>query len=237
MPLGTGHTGSRREAPLGGVAGHRRAFTIVELAVCSGIILVLTALIAPAIGGSMERARLTRAMSQARQNAALVSLYAADHDDVYPIARDNPESAGFYWHEALIPGGYLAEEREADPEGWRRTGNVLIYLSMCMVYDPRFMVPERTLPIAEARSSPVRQAQVLYPSQKGMMVRLYEGPRDYDSAWCCLSSQNRAPVAMADGSALSGLWHEFMDGRPFMVENQIGVPVFSTWGGYLGRDR
>ena len=64
----------------------RRAFTLVELLLVLGIILVLAGLLLPAVGAARETARGVQCLSNLRQLAAAAHQYAASNDGSYPIA-------------------------------------------------------------------------------------------------------------------------------------------------------
>jgi hypothetical protein len=57
--------------------------------------------------------------------------------------------------------------------------------------------------------------------------------------WCCIAFKKPAPVPFCDLHVESLRWDECVkDGVRTMVPGSIaGVPIFSTWYGYRGRDR
>jgi prepilin-type N-terminal cleavage/methylation domain-containing protein len=66
----------------------RRGFTMVEMLVVIGIITVLSAIIFPAFASAREKARQAVCASNLRQLGAAVEMYASDHDDRFPFAKD-----------------------------------------------------------------------------------------------------------------------------------------------------
>jgi general secretion pathway protein G len=62
--------------------------TLVELVVVIAVIALLTALLLPAFAGAREKARGADCASHLRQLGAAIDMYAADHDDLYPFAKD-----------------------------------------------------------------------------------------------------------------------------------------------------
>lgn len=63
---------------------HRRAFTLVELLVVIGIIVLLVALLLPALNRAREHARTVQCMSQLRQISFGVYSYASDNGGLLP---------------------------------------------------------------------------------------------------------------------------------------------------------
>ena len=70
------------------------------------------------------------------------------------------------------------------------------------------------------------------------MIQLYTDYRSRGGEFFCCSGGDLVPVpaAMADGSAEVGALRDFRGGDPVLVQDDIGIPVFSTWGGYRARD-
>lgn len=64
----------------------RAAFTLLELMVVVGILLMLMALLMPALRGSMARAREVQCLNQLRQLGVLIITYAKDHKGELPPA-------------------------------------------------------------------------------------------------------------------------------------------------------
>ncbi|MCW5943470.1 MAG: prepilin-type N-terminal cleavage/methylation domain-containing protein [Fimbriimonadaceae bacterium] len=68
----------------------RRAFTLIELLVVIAIIAILAAILFPVFAQAKESARKITAVSQARQLAASVMMYAGDYDDYFVPATIYP---------------------------------------------------------------------------------------------------------------------------------------------------
>ena len=63
-----------------------RAFTLIELLVVIAIIAILAAILFPVFAQAREKARQTACLSNARQIATAVAMFAQDHDEMLPKA-------------------------------------------------------------------------------------------------------------------------------------------------------
>jgi len=218
---------------------HRRGFTIIELMVVLGVVMVLVSMFVPAIAKSMEEARNTRDAAVLRQNAMLVDMYCNDHKGVYPIESSEPSTSTSYWYAPLIRTGLFMSESDVDPWGWRVRGNVRYIISYTMIERPETFRPGFVPPLELRQTSPIRQDQVFYPSNKGSMLRGWNGivdPLNGGNYFCC-GPRWRTPISMADGSGLTTDYLTLSGNVPPLVIDLVGVPVLSTWGGCQGRDR
>ena len=82
------------------------AFSLLELLVVVGIILVLASLLMAALAGAKDRAQSTQCLSQLRQLGLAASVYASDNNELLPAAHTvvpwdstNPVA----WTRALFP--------------------------------------------------------------------------------------------------------------------------------------
>ena len=64
----------------------RRGFTLIELLVVIAIIAILAAILFPVFARAREKARQTSCLSNVKQTALAMMMYAQDYDEVYPIA-------------------------------------------------------------------------------------------------------------------------------------------------------
>lgn len=74
---------------------NRRAFTLVELLVCIGVLALLASIVLSALIGARESARRTTCQSNLRQLALATQQYVQDNDGAYPPA--------YTWQQAIYP--------------------------------------------------------------------------------------------------------------------------------------
>jgi prepilin-type N-terminal cleavage/methylation domain-containing protein len=72
----------------------RRAFTLVELLVVIGIIAILISVLLPTLGRARESAKRTQCLSNLRQIAVFLNMYANLHNGQVPIGCSGAGSAG-----------------------------------------------------------------------------------------------------------------------------------------------
>lgn len=75
---------------------NRRAFTLIELLVVIAIIAILAAILFPVFAQARAAARQTSCISNTKQFALGVLMYAQDYDEIIP-RHDNNGSAGYGW--------------------------------------------------------------------------------------------------------------------------------------------
>lgn len=215
-------------------------FTLIEVVVALGIVLILTGIFMPTLTSSRLRARQVKNLALCRDNARLIVLYANDHKDEYPMVEGVRFLTFFAWYEPLIAAGLITSATDVDPDGMRLGNYVTFGESVAMFYPPEKMRPGHTESPDQAHAVVIRQSQTLYPAQKGLIHQNFpfpEIPGNATPGWCCVPYRPIAPVAFADTSATLGKWDEFLAQGPLYIENSIGIPVLSTWNGCRGRDR
>jgi prepilin-type N-terminal cleavage/methylation domain-containing protein/prepilin-type processing-associated H-X9-DG protein len=109
----------------------RVAFTLIELLVVIAIIAILAAILFPVFAQAREKARATSCLSNSKQLALGIQMYAQDYDEVLPFSNDfgNPifnipgspiQRCCLYWGDAIAP--YLKSRGDSGLPGGG-TGN------------------------------------------------------------------------------------------------------------------
>jgi prepilin-type N-terminal cleavage/methylation domain-containing protein/prepilin-type processing-associated H-X9-DG protein len=75
----------------------RRGFTLIELLVVIAIIGILAAILFPVFAKAREKGRQTTCLSNTRQLAAGVLMYAEDYDEVLPVAIGGTNDWAHWW--------------------------------------------------------------------------------------------------------------------------------------------
>lgn len=74
-----------------------RAFTLIELLVVIAIIAILAAILFPVFAQAKDAAKKTSSLSNIKQTALGVILYAGDNDDIFPDQDSDPVSGFPFW--------------------------------------------------------------------------------------------------------------------------------------------
>lgn len=225
---------------------HRQGFSIIELIVVIGVVMVLMGIFLPALSGTRQTEQKTKLASQVRQMATMIAMYCDSQNDFYPVADDRfwfspalgpgespPYEDGRWWGYPLIDLGYFTVEQVQDRDYLDATNQ---QLSIAMCYDPAKMRPDTIEDYEDRYTSGIRQSSARYPSGKGMLwtpIVSYTPELRY---WCCTQIDPPGPVAFADGSVETVAWHELPTPGSAPILG-IGKVVSSTWNGIYGKDR
>ncbi|MGP1271781.1 MAG: type II secretion system protein [Phycisphaerales bacterium] len=229
----------------------RRGFTLLEVIVAVGIVVILLSILLPTLGGARSKAQLIGQSGAMRSLTQTIYAYAGDWDDVYPMADTRPSyiipsygpglvpepevdrsTVGRMWHEAIVDAGMATASELEDPDSYNILNSVL---SKTLMHAPSLFVPGSVLPYGERVVVPVRTTDVLHPGRKGIMRPRGDTANDPGIAWCCVDAI-RGPVAFADTSVTVMTWQDFPPPKYPMI-GDIGRPVTATWHGVRGIDR
>ncbi|MEM0927509.1 MAG: hypothetical protein AAGJ83_15795 [Planctomycetota bacterium] len=225
----------------------RRAFSIIELVVIIGIIMILIGLLLPVASDARNQGLSTISLSNANQLSTMIATYTTEYDDVFPVADDrfwfevrapgepwsDELATGRSWQWALIDAGFISAEQVVDPA---HLNAINFDLSMTLSYPAQLMMPEALEHPADRVTAPVRVDQVVFPASKGSLSEILVEDDPAPLFWCCTYLDPPGAVTFLDGSAEAVAWHQLLDPEQAPLFG-IGIPVRSTWKGVRGRDR
>jgi prepilin-type N-terminal cleavage/methylation domain-containing protein len=225
----------------------RRGFTIAELLVVIGLLVILAALLAPTLAGAGAAARDREALSAARQTAVLLLDRATSTNDHIPQGKreagetDVNYAAGYWWRqfpEITLPTGRL-DPRFAVNDAYANWGFPHFILTGAAVardaeFDPD--VTYYTRP-SEAEAAQRRFSEVAHPGEKVMAHERQRGEDEIQDTYCCYRFDVRVAHARFDGSAFLARVIDFKDHQNFDPILLRGIPAHTTWYGLKGRDR
>lgn len=215
-----------------------KAFTIIEVIVSIGIVMILIGLTLGALRGVREQAELTRDLALVRGNHLATVTYCGDHQELFPVHHDLAGRSALMYDRELQKGGYIKELSDADPIGHERHLMNRFAMSTTLCFPAEKMVPGATEPLTLARSTGVRHSQVSFPELKGSFVQYVHVHGGVHTGWTWNPHDRPvSPVAMVDGSAMGARCTDFRLKYDFFEHGWAGHPVLGTWDGYKGTDR
>lgn len=215
-----------------------RGFTLIEVVMVIGVVMVLIALITPTIGRTMETARDARRAAALSGGVKIISMYAGQFKDVAPIAVNGAEENRWRWAQAVIDAGLADGWKDLDPEFTDHEQIVRHFLNRAFFDRVEDMTPGQTEPETWAQCDAVRLASVQFPDRLVQLAQSWKATSNMP--WCCFTHVRTypAPVAFADGHVETGFWTDFIPPESDLyVENNVGWPSFSTWYSYRGRSK
>lgn len=216
-----------------------RGFSLLELLVVIGTLMVLLGLVLPGMSASRQVAKLTRDLGAMRAMAQAVSDYGAGNRDLFPCSV--PGIVDCYmrdWHETLVRTGYSDNSSNLMPSS---DGITRVYMMGAAFTSPDQFDPHRPTVWYSPAAVAQRGHSVAYPSAKGLLFRAtrVDGPPDdHTTWWCCGESMsNPCPVIFGDASGVIIGWRALRTVSPPTATTFQGYPVVSTWEGCKGLDR
>jgi len=169
---------------------NQRGFTLLELLLVIALVGILVTLLLPTLGLTRDRAMQTKAMSDLRQHAAVMGMYAGDWDDRFPffaipgatetVIRTERYTEAFsyfsshsFWPVALVdryyPGMAIDDEVFQSPyaseTSWSAWG---AYAYSCsMIAAPEYWDQSTREGVNQLR--PNRVSSVRYPGSKALL--------------------------------------------------------------------
>jgi len=176
------------------------AFTLVELLVVVAIMLVLLAILLPALNLATDRAKATTCLNNLHQIVAGTFAYAGDHSGLLPYGVQS-ESRGWRWESCLIPylglGSFTNGEGTTAPEAfalftqvWYLNGNPQGVLK-CPADDLIFRGPPGALKSYSGNSGMYYDGPIAYGERVPLSSVVSPGRTLlYDENWCGYTGMN-----------------------------------------------
>jgi type II secretory pathway pseudopilin PulG len=210
-------------------------FTVIEVLVVLGVLMILTALLLPALRKSTKAANETGALTKMRDHAQLIYAYAGQYDGYSPVYIKHPWSNAQFWDGALRQAGMIGSNEETRVKWFDDDAPLHVYMTAVLSMSHQTLREGSTPPSDQQVFVPIRLSDIASPSGKGLLY-VTGGSKNLGNPWCC-GEPYPCPVAFSDASAEVATWAELTPGGILRIQDNVGFPVHSTWNGVLGRDR
>lgn len=213
----------------------RAAFSIVELMVSIGAIVILIGILLPSFRHARRASQQLGEEIRAKQLAESVVLYCASYRDMLPSYGRTLGDRSGGWGIPMDSAGLLSYSSEflsnKDYYKFSYTGFV----------DPKDLAPGNVPPASRIIVRTQKITDVRFPSQKGMLWPVQVGKMTVDASqqpiWCCTDNPTRGAIPFFDTSVGVFKWIDFLDEDTLTTEYWAGRPVVSSWFGLNGIDR
>ncbi|GJQ29851.1 MAG: hypothetical protein HBSAPP03_17350 [Phycisphaerae bacterium] len=232
-----------------------RAFTLLEVLIVAAMIGILMALLSPTLARVKHASRRAASLVNIRTHATAITMYCGDFREVFPFLTD-PDATysvlrcgeraqqaeyfwlSFLWHLGLADRYYegVCDSPVFWPPGIRSSAATSYLYSPTSFAAPEYWNPLTRIGPSQWRA--VRQAEVLFPSRKGILWNRAASPG------LTLEYPIGLPEAgFIDGSA--GVYESvrfltpYQNGEgsfPGSYFSGYGLPVLHTIDGVRGRD-
>lgn len=186
----------------------RRAFTLIELLVVIAIIAILAAMLFPVYAQAKESAKRATCISNLRQLAIGMKLYAADDDDRTMPSAYMTATGVTYWNELINPYVKSTDVWHCPSSSLSKVDANIGSISTHYGYNAFYLTGLLTDFSNVFEQSPVSESAVEYPSET---VNLVDSKASVEGSWCGDDGRYVLPPSLADAEC----W-----GRPNWLHTQ-----------------
>lgn len=214
----------------------RMGFTLVELVVCIGVLMIVLGIAMPSLSKARQASRRTAALISARTSIQAVAGYQQQSNDFFPVQGNSLGRAMLDWAQPLVGTGHFTGVVEAEPAQQGAAASSLWSMSGACFATDESMTSGSVLPMGLTPLTPRRGAAVRDPSRKGILAQWLHRIDGQPVFWTWQPGNGPlSPLAMADGSAMQARSSQFRI-EPANFEHWVGHPVLASWRGLSGSD-